>query len=85
MLSHADALAMAAKQKFDVIITDHRTPRSHGLELVRKLEQRRCTGKIVVLSAYLSPEHIGTTRSWQSMKPWASRPIPPSYARSSPA
>ena len=55
-----EALALAAKEKFDVIITDHRMPRSGGLELVRKLRQRNYRGKVVVLSAYLSPEHIGT-------------------------
>ena len=56
----ADALAKAAKEKFDVVITDHRMPRSGGLELVRKLRQRDYTGKVVVLSGFLSPEHIGT-------------------------
>lgn len=54
------ALAMAAKEKFDVIITDHRMPKSGGLELVRKLRESGYEGKIVVLSAYLSPEHIGS-------------------------
>jgi CheY-like chemotaxis protein len=55
-----EALAFAAKEKFDVVITDHRMPRSGGLELVRKLRQRKYRGKIVVLSAYLSTENIGT-------------------------
>lgn len=55
-----EALALATKEEFDVVITDHRMPRSGGLELVRKLRQRNFTGKIVVLSGYLSPEHIGT-------------------------
>src|ERR1043166_4005225 len=55
-----EALAMVAKHKFDVVITDHRMPRSGGLELVRKLRERNYTGKIVVLSAHLSPENIGT-------------------------
>jgi YesN/AraC family two-component response regulator len=55
-----EALAIAAKEKFDIVITDHRMPRSGGLELVKKLRQRKYTGKIVVLSAYLSPENIGT-------------------------
>ena len=54
------ALTMAAQQKFDIIITDHRMPRSGGLELVRKLRQRNYTGKVIILSAYLSPENIGT-------------------------
>jgi CheY-like chemotaxis protein len=55
-----EALALAAKGKFDVVITDHRMPRTGGLELVRKLRARKYTGKIVVLSGYLSPENIGT-------------------------
>ena len=55
-----EALALAAKRKFDVIITDHRMPRSGGLELVRRLREREYIGKIVVLSGHLSPEHIGT-------------------------
>lgn len=54
-----DALALAAKQKFDVVITDHRMPRAGGLELVKKLRQRKYTGKIVVLSGHLSPDNIG--------------------------
>jgi CheY-like chemotaxis protein len=54
-----EALALVAKQKFDVVITDHRMPRAGGLELVKKLRQRNYKGKIVVLSAHLSPENIG--------------------------
>jgi YesN/AraC family two-component response regulator len=55
-----EALTLASKEKFDLVITDHRMPRSGGLELVRKLRERKYTGKIVVLSGYLSPENIGT-------------------------
>ena len=54
-----DALAMVAREKFDVVITDHRMPRSGGLELVRKLRQGKYKGKIVVLSGHLSPDNIG--------------------------
>ena len=55
-----EALALAEKEKFDVVITDHRMPKSGGMELVRKLRQRNYAGKIVILSGYLSPENIGT-------------------------
>lgn len=55
-----EALTMATKTPFDVVITDHRMPRSGGLELVRKLRQRNYRGKIVVLSAHLTPQNIGT-------------------------
>ncbi len=54
-----EALALAKKEKFDVVITDHRMPRSGGLELVKKLRARKYAGKIVVLSGHLSPDNIG--------------------------
>lgn len=54
-----EALTKVAKEKFDVIITDHRMPRSGGLDLVKKLRKRNYNGKIVVLSGHLSPDNIG--------------------------
>ncbi len=48
----------AAKQPFDVIITDHHMRRVSGLELVRRLRAREFAGKIIVLSAYLTKENI---------------------------
>ena len=54
-----EALTMAARQKFDVVITDHRMPEAGGLELARALRNRKYKGKIVVLSGHLSPENIG--------------------------
>lgn len=54
-----EALSLAAKQKFDVVITDHWMPESGGLDLVRALRKRKYKGKIVILSGHLSPENIG--------------------------
>jgi CheY-like chemotaxis protein len=54
-----EALTKVAREKFDVIIADHRMPRSGGLELVKKLRQRKYRGKIVILSGHLSPDNIG--------------------------
>jgi YesN/AraC family two-component response regulator len=54
-----EALVSVAREKFDIIITDHRMPRAGGLELVRQLRKLKYKGKIVLISAYLSPEHIG--------------------------
>lgn len=48
----------AAREPFDVIITDHQMPRMNGLDLVRRLRVRKFGGKIVVLSAYLSEENL---------------------------
>jgi DNA-binding response OmpR family regulator len=54
-----EALSLASKQKFDLVITDHWMPESGGLELVRALRKRKYKGKIVILSGHLSPENIG--------------------------
>jgi YesN/AraC family two-component response regulator len=58
-LNGREALTMAGRHKFDLIITDHRMPETGGLELVKKLRKQKYKGKIVVLSGYLSPENIG--------------------------
>jgi YesN/AraC family two-component response regulator len=54
-----EALQIASKKKFDVVITDHRMPEAGGLELVRALRKKKYKGKIVILSGHLSPENIG--------------------------
>ena len=53
-----DALAQlsADTAPFDVIITDNNMPEVSGLELVRELKEREFRGKIMVLSAYLTPQ-----------------------------
>lgn len=43
-------------REFDVLITDNSMPEVSGGELVRRLRENNFTGKIVVLSAYISPE-----------------------------
>jgi CheY-like chemotaxis protein len=48
----------ASARPFDVIITDHRMPRMTGLQLVSRLREQNFSGKILVLSAYLSDEDI---------------------------
>ncbi len=48
----------AAARSFDLVITDHRMPRVGGLDLVRRLRERKFDGKILVLSAHLSDEDI---------------------------
>lgn len=42
---------------FDLLITDHSMPRMNGVELVKRLRETGFRGKILVLSAHLSPEN----------------------------
>jgi CheY-like chemotaxis protein len=53
-----EALAyLASDPKIDLIITDHSMPRLGGLELVRRLRGAGYQGKVIVLSAHLSPHN----------------------------
>ena len=47
----------AKPDAFDLLITDHSMPRMNGVELVKRLRERGFRGKILVLSAHLSPEN----------------------------
>lgn len=53
-----DALARMKgdSEPFDVVITDNNMPDLSGVEFVRELRNRNFAGKIMVLSAHLSPE-----------------------------
>jgi CheY-like chemotaxis protein len=42
---------------FDLLITDHSMPRMNGVELVKRMREAGFRGKILVLSAHLSPEN----------------------------
>lgn len=42
---------------FDLLITDHSMPRMNGVDLVKRLREAGFRGKILVLSAHLSPEN----------------------------
>ena len=46
----------ADPELFDVIIIDQKMPRLTGVELVHEIRKRPYAGKIMVLSAHLSPE-----------------------------
>lgn len=50
------ARLVAEPGAFDLLITDHNMPRMTGLELVQRLRACAFEGKILVLSAHLSPE-----------------------------
>jgi len=47
----------ADPEAIDLLITDNNMPRMSGLELVRRLRETRFRGKILVLSAHLTPQN----------------------------
>jgi CheY-like chemotaxis protein len=49
------ALAMLETNPYDVIIVDEKMPELTGVELVSAIKQRGISGKIIVVSAHLSP------------------------------
>jgi DNA-binding response OmpR family regulator len=53
-----DALVKLEKNPngYDVIIVDQKMPHVSGVELVQGIKQRGITGRVLVLSAHLSPE-----------------------------
>src|SRR3954464_9067513 len=53
-----EALARIERQDppFDLILTDNNMPNLNGVDLVRRLRERNFAGRIVVVSAHLSPE-----------------------------
>ena len=53
-----DALSKLTEESegYDIVITDQKMPFRSGIELVRELRKRNFPGKIMVLSANLSPE-----------------------------
>jgi CheY-like chemotaxis protein len=53
-----EALARLEQEstRYDVIIVDQTMPDLTGVELVSAIRERGIAGKIIVLSAYLSPE-----------------------------
>ena len=52
--SDAFAQLTAKSADYDLLITDHTMPTLTGLQLVAKLRTAKFTGKIIVLSAYLT-------------------------------
>ena len=54
----AEALAKidADPEHFDVIIIDQKMPRLTGIELVHEIRKRPYAGRIMILSAHLSPD-----------------------------
>jgi DNA-binding response OmpR family regulator len=53
---HALASLNANPSGYDVIIVDQKMPQLTGVELVQGIRERGITGKIMVLSAHLSPD-----------------------------
>ncbi|HWM24750.1 MAG TPA: response regulator [Chthoniobacterales bacterium] len=51
------ASVRAEPDSFDLLITDHSMPGMTGVELVQQLREASFGGKILVLSAHLSPEN----------------------------
>jgi two-component system, NtrC family, response regulator PilR len=52
-----DAWAVLQQDGFGLVITDMRLPDGNGMDLIRRLEQARRPEKVIVITAYGSPEN----------------------------
>jgi CheY-like chemotaxis protein len=53
------ALELMARQKFDVIVTDHKMPRMDGTELIRRMRRVQPGVRIILVSGFV--EALGLT------------------------
>jgi two-component system, NtrC family, response regulator PilR len=53
----ADAWAVLSQDRFGLVITDMRLPDGNGMDLIRRLEQARRPEKVIMITAYGSPEN----------------------------
>jgi DNA-binding response OmpR family regulator len=59
---------------YDVIIVDQKMPQLTGVELVQEIRKRGITGRIVVLSAHLSPD-IRAAYQWMGVRVVMDKPF----------
>lgn len=53
-----EGLKLAMQRRYDVLICDIRMPGLSGIELTRKLRERKLAPKVILVSAHLSPEMV---------------------------
>jgi two-component system, NtrC family, response regulator PilR len=51
-----EGLRFVLEKKYDVVISDVRLPRFSGIELARRIQERRAAPKVVLLTAHPTPE-----------------------------
>ncbi len=73
-------LVVAEPQGFDFVITDHEMPVMNGVELVTALRSIGFRGRILVLSAALTPE-IETAYAGLRVDCVLAKPVPPLVLR----
>jgi two-component system chemotaxis response regulator CheY len=72
----ADALLRAARQRFDLVITDIKMPRKDGyalLEALNRLPRAQQPGHVLVFSAHIDPKSAPAQRSQGSLS-WLPKP-----------
>ena len=50
--SGAEALSLLQREAFDCVVTDLKMPGMTGLELIERIEQRRCAAQVVMVTAH---------------------------------
>ena len=60
--NYNDALALVEENPFDLVITDYRMPRWHGIYLLDMIKDRRPEMPVIMITAYEKDEMIAEAR-----------------------
>jgi CheY-like chemotaxis protein len=79
--SGQEALDSLALRAHDLIITDYHMPAMNGLELIARIRDRRLASRIILITAYSSPElYIAVQRL--GIDYYLTKPVPLALLRS---
>ena len=79
--SGQEALDSLALHQPDLIITDYHMPLMHGLELIAKVREQHIPSRIILITAYSSPELYDAAQKLQ-VDHYLTKPVPLTLLRS---
>ncbi len=79
--SGQEALDSLALHQPDLIITDYHMPIMNGLELIARVRERRIPSRIILITAYSSPELYDAAQKLQ-IDLYLTKPVPLTLLRS---
>jgi CheY-like chemotaxis protein len=60
--SYSEALDLLDKKEFDIVVTDYKMPRMHGIYLLEMIKDKNPRIPVIIMSAYLDEDIIKEAR-----------------------